>query len=126
MKLWLFIFAISLICLRAAVTQACSLPPFDFDPYQRSWMPGTTPHVYMDDHFEQFNSGIASQLRGGIFNWNTWGLADCSFVEFTGGESTHLAAEVFANSFRAPAGTVYVVNIPGLNCETGGYELSTI
>ncbi len=50
MKLWLLIFAMSLICLRAAVTQACSLPPVAFDPYQYSWMPGTAVHVYMDDH----------------------------------------------------------------------------
>ncbi len=53
-------------------------------------------------------------------------MADCSFVEFTGGESQHLGAEVFANGFHAPPGTVYIVNIPGLDCETGGCELSTI
>lgn len=128
MKPRLLTAALMLIMIGGMISDACELPPLDPGSYStlHSWLPGPRAVlVQIDDDF-YVNPGIADQLRQGVFNWNFWGLVDCSLVGFGGGGINTFAPEVYANSYLAPPDTVYIVSVPNLNCANGGCVLRTL
>jgi len=86
-------------------------------------MPG--PRVVQVSIDSQFNSTATEQLRKGVFNWNTWGLINCSKVEFSGGNNQQFGPEVYANNYFVPSGHVYIVSMPLPDCPNGGCTLMT-
>jgi hypothetical protein len=113
------------IGLAAGIAQGCSFPPIIPWPYTffDSWQPGpNVAHVYVD---AGFNPTQTEQLAHGVFNWNTWGLADCSLMEFTGGENREFDPEVYDQLYKAPAWSVYIVNEHCDGAQWGSCQLDT-
>jgi len=101
MKLRILVSVVVLIVVRIAISKACAFPPI-IPSYLYSWSPGPRVlQVHIDDIFN-VNPAITDQLRHGVFNWNVWGLVDCSLVEFAGGASGHFGPEVYANNYVVP------------------------
>jgi hypothetical protein len=72
-----------------------------------------------------YNPTVTEQLAHGVFNWNIWGFADCSLIEFVGGENTLFGPEVYANTYRVPPWNVYIVNMNCSSCPLGTGTLFT-
>jgi len=120
--------AITVMGIATGVSEAlgCNFPLINPPPYtfQYSWQPGPRVlHLSIDDHY---NPTDTEQLAHGVLNWNPWGLADCSFVGFTGGENRHFEPEVYAPLYFAPAGNVYIVNTLCTVCSYGSGTLMTL
>jgi hypothetical protein len=127
MKLRTLLWAVVLIAASDVVSEACEFPPVDAPPYNtyHSWAPGPRVVQLSIDNAFNVNPAIVDQYRQGVFNWNIWGLGDCSLVGFAGGGTQSFGPEVYANTYFAPPGHVYIVSIPNLNCDNGGCVVRT-
>lgn len=86
-RIRLLLTAIVLVGLAHIAVLACEIPPLSTRLLD-SWRPG--PRVVQLSIDSGYSSVQREQLARGVFNWNIWGLVDCSFVEFVGGTSTPL------------------------------------
>lgn len=102
--------AVAVVGLWHNASQACSFPLIHPPPYTFliSWQPG--PRIVNLSIDAAYNPTVTEQLVHGVFNWNIWSFADCSLVGFTGGGNTNFNPEVYAPLYRAPAGSVYILN----------------
>lgn len=125
MKLRMFIWALVLIPVHSVISEACIFPPATPGYFlTHSWPTG--PRVVQVHIDNQFSPAVRDQLRHGAFNWNVWGLVDCSFVEFAGGGSQQFGPEVYDNSYLAAPDHVYIIKVSNLNCRNNGCLSRTI